>query len=78
MSRFHFTWIFTTKARAAGITVFAVGVGSGFNPVEINQIASDPDTQHASSLADFDALLEILTQQIAQESCTASAVVPVK
>ena len=70
--------MFQFQAHAAGITVFAVGVGSGFNPAEINQIASDPDTQYASSLADFDALLEILTQQIAVESCTASALVPVR
>ena len=44
------------KARDAGITVLAIGVGSGVDDAELNAIASDPDSQNVFKASTFDAL----------------------
>lgn len=44
------------KARDAGITVLAIGVGSGVSKPELNAIATDPDSTHVFAADNFDAL----------------------
>ncbi|PVD21494.1 hypothetical protein C0Q70_19668 [Pomacea canaliculata] len=46
-------------ARAAGITLFSVGVGSGISRTELNAIATDPDTNHVFTVDDFSKLSDI-------------------
>ena len=44
------------KLRDAGVTVLAIGVGSGITKSELNAIATDPDSSHVYSADNFDAL----------------------
>ncbi|XP_076803428.1 uncharacterized protein LOC143447287 isoform X2 [Clavelina lepadiformis] len=64
------------NAHASGITVFAIGIGSGIDQNEINEIASDPDSQHAYTVADFSSLITYLKNTLLQQACTVSAAIP--
>lgn len=44
------------KLRDAGVTVLAIGVGSGISKPELNSIATDPDSTHVFAADNFDAL----------------------
>ena len=44
------------KARDAGITVLAIGVGHGVKTTELNAMATDPDNTHVYTADNFDAL----------------------
>ena len=44
------------KARDKGITVLALGVGSGIGRQELNAMATDPDSTHVYTADNFDAL----------------------
>lgn len=44
------------KLRDAGVTVLAIGVGSGVSKTELNAIATDPDSTHVFAADNFDAL----------------------
>ncbi|KAK7501884.1 hypothetical protein BaRGS_00006970, partial [Batillaria attramentaria] len=46
-------------ARAAGIVLFAIGVGGGVNVQELNSIASDPDSSHAFTASGYPDLPQI-------------------
>ena len=57
------------NAHDAGITIFAVGVGSGVNNNELNAIASDPS--YVSTLTGFDSSqFDALQTTIVNEACT--------
>lgn len=47
------------KARDAGITVLAIGVGSGVGKSELDAMATDPDSTHVYTADNFDALLSL-------------------
>ena len=58
-----------TSVHDEGITVFSVGVGSGFNITELEAIASDPS--FVSALTDFNtSQFEALQTTISNEACT--------
>ncbi|XP_064631743.1 collagen alpha-3(VI) chain-like [Lineus longissimus] len=56
------------RARANGITLFAVGISNATNPGEISDIADDPDAKFVFTVEDFDALSSI-QYQLAEVSC---------
>lgn len=58
-------------ARAQGIILMAVGVGD-YDKKEINDIASDPDSEHVFTVADFDQLSTIV-KQITKTACSGKA-----
>ena len=60
-----------------GVTVFGVGVGSGYNQLEINQIASDPDSKYAFEFTQFDSLSSVLRDRVAAQACKVPAQLPV-
>ncbi|XP_066303182.1 uncharacterized protein [Branchiostoma lanceolatum] len=43
------------RAHEAGINVFAIGIGSGYNRRELNEIATDPDATHVFGVDNFAA-----------------------
>ena len=43
-------------ARDHGINIFSVGVGSGIDKAELNEMASDPDSTHVLTVTDFTKL----------------------
>ena len=55
-------------ARNQGITIFAIGVGSGIDRHELNGIATDPDSQHVFTVNNFDALTQI-KGELEQKAC---------
>ena len=59
------------------MTVFGVGVGSGFVETEVNTIASDPDSIYAYSLTEFSTLSSVLRDAVADQACSVPAVIPV-
>jgi len=65
------------QARNNGIRVFGVGVGSGIDESEINEIANDPDSVHAFTLQDFSQLLSVLKKSLSESACKVSAPIPV-
>ena len=50
------------------IQVFAVGVGSGVQKSELNEIATDPDSTHVLTVKDFSQLTQI-TAQLNNKAC---------
>ena len=65
------------QIKSDGVTVFGVGVGSGFNENEVKEIASDPDSTYAFALANFLALTAVLQDALINQACLVSTVVPV-
>ncbi|XP_076802484.1 uncharacterized protein LOC143446634 [Clavelina lepadiformis] len=59
-----------------GITVFGVGVGSGYVEDEIHAIASDPDSDYAFGLSQFDQLVTILEDRVSVQACKIPTVFP--
>ena len=45
-----------SNARSAGITLFSIGIGSGIPLTELNEIATDPDSDHVFAVSGFSAL----------------------
>ncbi|CAK8678124.1 unnamed protein product [Clavelina lepadiformis] len=62
--------------KADGVTVFGVGVGNGFVENEIREIASDPDSDYAFGLSQFDQLVTILKDRVSVQACKIPIVVP--
>ncbi|CAK8678126.1 unnamed protein product [Clavelina lepadiformis] len=62
--------------KADGVTVFGVGVGSGFVENEIREIASDPDSDYAFGLSQFDQLVNILKDRVSVQACKIPALIP--
>ena len=60
------------------MTVFGVGVGSGYDRAEINEIASDPDAAYAYEISQFSALATVLRDRVSEQACTAAAQIPVR
>ncbi|XP_041376635.1 collagen alpha-4(VI) chain-like [Gigantopelta aegis] len=58
-------------ARDAGITILAVGVGSNVDDTELNDIASDPDSQYVFKTDSFDAL-KTIQDVLAKTACEVS------
>ena len=58
------------NARAHGIEIFAIGVGSNVDIDELNAVANDPDNIHVFLLSDFsDASLGSILKPLAQKVC---------
>ncbi|XP_076472602.1 hemicentin-1-like [Babylonia areolata] len=57
-------------ARNAGITLFSIGIGSGIPLSELNEIATDPDSDHVFSVSSFSALSGI-TSAFQAQACPA-------
>ena len=61
-----------TPANAArdpgGITLFAIGVGTGIDVDELNQIANDPDDKYRFEVGDF-TVFNNIASLIAQQTC---------
>lgn len=51
-----------------GVTVFAIGIGSGVDKIEIQNIASDPNERHAFQVDDFSSL-ETIKDLLAIKTC---------
>ena len=49
--------------------MFAVGVGGGVDPNELNEIATNPDSTHVLTVQDFSQLSKI-TAQLNNKACT--------
>ena len=58
--------------------MFGVGVGSGYNEDEVNEIASDPDAIYSYALTEFSELASVLQDAIADQACTVSVDIPVR
>ncbi len=54
--------------KAAGTSIFAIGVGSGINQQQLEDIASDPSSTYVSIVQDFDDL-QALVASLAQTIC---------
>uniref|UniRef100_H2ZCM6 VWFA domain-containing protein n=1 Tax=Ciona savignyi TaxID=51511 RepID=H2ZCM6_CIOSA len=65
----------SNAARAAGIAVFAVGIGGGIDATELGQIANNPDSRYVFRLSNF-GLLDALKERLQQDSCMATAAIP--
>ncbi|XP_060600216.1 uncharacterized protein LOC132753729 isoform X4 [Ruditapes philippinarum] len=59
------------KLRDAGVTVLAIGVGSGVSKAELNAIATDPDSTHVFAADNFDAL-KSLKALLSTKACEVS------
>jgi len=55
-------------ARAQGIILMAVGVGN-YDKKEINDVATDPDSEHVFTVSDFDKLSSIV-KQVTKIACS--------
>ena len=56
------------KLRAAGVTVFSIGVGSGAKMSELNAMATNPDSSHVFTVTNFNSLSTI-KGTLAQKTC---------
>ena len=56
------------KLRAAGVTVFSIGVGSGAKQTELKAMATDPDGTHVFTVTNF-ASLDNIKGSLAQKTC---------
>jgi len=54
-----------------------VGIGSGIDESEINEIANDPDSAHAFNLRDFGELLSVLKKTLSERACRVPVPIPV-
>ena len=57
-----------SKLRGQGVTVFSVGVGSGFRMTELNSIATDPDKSHVFTVTSYNAL-DSIKATLSQKTC---------
>ena len=55
-------------ARAAGITVFAIGIGGDVDHDELREIANDPDDRYLFEVQDFD-VIDNIRSEISQVTC---------
>ena len=63
-----------SNLHASNIIVYAVGVGSGIDIVELNAIASDPDSQYVRLLSTFNVNeLRDLQESLDSEACQGKA-----
>ena len=63
------------KLRAAGVTIFSIGVGSGAKLSELNAMATDPDKTHVFTVTNF-ASLNTIKAGLAQKTCEGTIVLP--
>ena len=56
------------NARAKGIVLFAIGIGTGINEAELKEIANDPDSKFVFQVHDFD-VIENIRSLVSQEAC---------
>ena len=61
------------KLRDFGVTVFSIGIGTNYNKQDLNNMASDPDSEHVFT-ADFNDM-QTLVQKIKGSVCKSKAVV---
>ena len=62
-------------AHKMGIQIFAIGIGNGVDKVELQEIASKPESNFVLHVDDFGSLQEIKSQ-LAARSCTVKPVEP--
>lgn len=63
------------KARDEGIEMYAVGVGPKIKFIELQGIASDPDSQYVYTVEDFDSLIQ-KKDFFAQQHCKGKNISP--
>ena len=56
------------NARAEGITLFAIGIGTGIGESELREIANDPDDRFVFQVNNFD-VIENIRSLVGQEAC---------
>ena len=61
------------KAHAAGISVFAVGIGEGIQVDEIRTIASYPSSFFAYAVEHYDDLVNALLERLSIKFCEVSS-----
>ena len=63
------------NARNAGIRLFSIGIGSGIPLGELNEIATDPDSDHVFAVTGFSGLTAIKNSVKAQACASAGTFV---
>ncbi|XP_076803308.1 uncharacterized protein LOC143447209 isoform X1 [Clavelina lepadiformis] len=63
------------QAHSAGVTLFAVGVGTGIELEEIKTMASHPYTTYSYIMTDFTDLLNVLPEPLSNKACKLSAAI---
>lgn len=58
-----------------GFTTYVIGVGGNLNQLEVEAIASDPDSEHIISVADFSAMDSVIDEIVAA-TCAKSSECP--
>ena len=56
------------KMRKAGVEIFAIGVGSSYNRAELEDMATNPDSEHVFHVDNFDTILDI-EREILRDVC---------
>ena len=56
------------KARARGITLFAIGIGTEIDETELHQIANKPDDKFVFQVNDFD-VIENIRSLVSRRAC---------
>ena len=56
------------NARAEGITLFAIGIGTGINQLELQEIGNDPDDKYVFEVNNFD-VVENIRSLISRQAC---------
>jgi hypothetical protein len=67
------------QMKAAGTSVFAIGVGRGYDRDELDQLASEPTSEHVVGLTDFDlgSVLDKMRTKVCAEPAKAVITAPV-
>ena len=56
------------NARAVGITLFAIGIGTGIDQLELQQIGNDPDDKYVFEVNNFD-IVENIRSLVSRQAC---------
>ena len=57
-----------TKLRAAGVSIFCIGVGDSISQTELREISSDPDEDYVFTLSNFNELASFV-DRVSSVSC---------
>lgn len=55
-------------AREEGITLYAIGIGTGIKEEELKQIANDPDEKYVVQVNDY-TVIDNIRYEISQDTC---------
>jgi hypothetical protein len=71
------TWEQAMLARAAGITIISVGIGTGFNQQELEGIASSPISSNVITTQNFQSLTDEMRIRMAEALCNSTYYCPI-